>query len=360
LDDLALLRRIEDNVENLIEAHLFPLYHYKVGTDERPDVRGPDGLTEADKVRKVIKYMPASGIFVTDHRHEVTALGAEGKALNIEVYLNYFRSRVLAGLGTSMLDMGEGGAANKSTANTLSKGMLMDIESMTKQVASFIDFYVITELLIEGGFDPLNPDEMVHLKFGTIDKDEKRADENQQIQLWMANLRTMTEVRKSIGDTPWKEEYLEETFYKMFEEPNALLKSMGPGTAASETLGEHPSSNVSPEAVKKEKANAEKIAAKEAAIKGRPVSRGASASAKRTSSNRSRPANQHGRRSSPKTNRDLTIFTSDNTEINITCDFDPNEDKINEWEISVYDKWEELNKTIPLEIIAKTMLWRLK
>ena len=43
LDDIALLRRIEENVEELIESNLFPLFHYSVGSDEFPERYGPDG-----------------------------------------------------------------------------------------------------------------------------------------------------------------------------------------------------------------------------------------------------------------------------------------------------------------------------
>ena len=197
----------------------------------------------------------------------------------------------------------------------------MDIEAMTKIVKSFLEFYVISELLIEGGFNPLDPEEMVYVKFGVIDKDDRRADENQQIQIFHGNLRTVDEVRKSLGDTPWTEEALDRTFFKMYEEPLALLKGAGPGTAASETLANHPSSNLTPEAVKKEKVYAEQTMAKQLKAKqaqGRPASRSASSGSRSASASKARPANQHGQRSAPKTNRDLILQDSRGNEITIT------------------------------------------
>ena len=241
LDDIALLRRIEENVEDLIETNLFPVFHYKVGTDAMPEKYDPSGVKETDVVKRTIQYMPAAGIYVSDHRHVIEAIGSEGRALRIEAYLTYFKNRALSGLGTSALDMGEGGDANKSTASTMSKGMLMDVEAMSKVIKSFLEFYVVSELLMEGGYNPLDPDEMVYIKFGTIDKDERRADENQQIQLFHGNLRTMDEVRKSLGDEPWTDPHTDRSHYKMFEEPADLLKQAQPGTAAAQTLGKHSS-----------------------------------------------------------------------------------------------------------------------
>ena len=363
LDDIALLRRIEENVEDLIETNLFPVFHYKIGTDQHPERYGPDGTKESDVVRKTIQYMPAGGIYVSNHRHVIEAIGSEGRALRIEAYLSYFKSRALAGLGTSSLDMGEGDTANRSTASTMSKGMLMDIEAMTKIVKSFIEFYVISELLIEGGYNPLNPDEMVYMKFGVIDKDERRADENQQIQLYHGNLRTVDEIRKTLGDEPWTDEHTERSHYKMYEEPLALIKVMAPGSAASDTLANHASSNLSPEAVNKEKQFAKETLNKQLQAKkaqGRPTTRSKSGSARSASANKSRPANQRGTRSAPKTNRDLFIQDFNGNDIIVTCDFEPDPDRVAEWRQIVYDQYKLFKGKISLDTIAKTTLWRLR
>lgn len=362
LDDLALLRRIEENVEDLIETNLFPVYHYQIGTEAHPERFGPDGVSESDVLRKRLEYMPAAGVYISDHRHEISVVGSEGKALQIEVYLNYFKTRALAGLGTSSLDMGEGDSTNKSTAGTLTKGMLMDIEAMTRLVRTFLEFHVISELLVEGGFNPLESEEMVQVKFGVIDKDERRADENQQIQLYHGNLRTVDEVRKSLGDEPWTDPHTERSHYKIFEEPAALLKGMGPGTAASEILGKHSSSNVTPEAVTKEKTFAQQQMNKQSAAKkasARPGGKSKSGSARKSSAAKARPSNQHGQRSSPKTNRDI-FLEADGIEVTFTCDFEPEPAKVAEWQSIVYNQYNLFKGSIALETIAETTSWRLR
>jgi len=362
LDDIALLRRIEENIEDLIEANLFPVFHYKVGNDQYPERYGPDGIKESDVVKKTIEYMPAGGIYVSDHRHEIKAVGSEGRALRIDFYMSHFKNRALAAMGTSAVDMGEGGSANRSTASTMSKAMLMDIEAMTCIMKQFLEFYVVSELLIEGGYNPLDPEQMVHVKFGVIDKDDRRADENQQIQLFHGNLRTMPEVREALGDRPFVDEDLENTHFKMFEEPLALLKGMSTGSAAGQTLAAHPSSSVSAEAVSHEEKYAETQAKAQAQAKqaGSPAG-GKSAAANKTSTNKAKPANQHGTRTSAKTNKDLEVYDSYGRIYVVTCDFHADPASISAWNQQVLARWEEVGTdSIDFGIFAQTMLWRLR
>jgi hypothetical protein len=77
LDDIALLRRIEENVEELIETNLFPVYHYRVGTDAMPERFSPEGVKESDIVKRTVEYMPSGGVYVSDHRHEIQAIGSD-------------------------------------------------------------------------------------------------------------------------------------------------------------------------------------------------------------------------------------------------------------------------------------------
>ena len=192
---------------------LHPLFHYKVGNDNHPERYGPDGIKESDFVRNTIEYMPSGGIFVSDHRHKIEAIGSEGKALSIESYIYYFKKRVFAGLGVSPIDMGEGDTANRSTAKHLSKIAIQDVEALQTTVKMFIETYVINELLLEGGYEEalMDDDKRVQIKFGSVDKEEKSKEENQTIQLWTNNLISETEARKRLGERPVEDR--EESYY---------------------------------------------------------------------------------------------------------------------------------------------------
>jgi len=305
---------LEESIENMIDANLHPLFHYTVGNDNMPERYSPEGIKESDIVRETIEYMPSGGVFVSDHRHKIQAIGSEGKALKIEEYLAYFKKRVYAGLGVSPMDMGEADSANRSTANTLSKIAIQSIEALQRYIKTFIETYIINEILLEGGFHEalIDSEKMVNIKFGSVDKEEKSKEENQTIQLWLNNLISEKEARKRLGEQPVVESMREETNYKLYQEPLALLKGMGPFSAASNALAESPSSSITEEGNKKEEAHAEKQA-KQAGAKLNGAQ-----GPKNLSNNVSRPANQAGVREAPKFSKDtLDLYEKIKSEENL-------------------------------------------
>ena len=203
------------------------------------------------------------------------------------------------------MDMGEADSANRSTANTLSKIATQSVEALQRYIKTFIETYVINEILLEGGFAEalVDSEKMVSIKFGSVDKEEKSKEENQTIQLWLNNLISEKEARKRLGEQPVEDSMRDETNYKLYQEPLALLKAMGPFSAASNALAKSPSSSISEEGNKIEEVNAEKQS-KQAGRKLDPAN-----GAKNLSNNISRPANQQGVREAPKFSKDtLELF----------------------------------------------------
>jgi hypothetical protein len=314
LEDIALLRRLEESIETMIDANLHPLFHYTVGNDNMPERYSPEGIKESDIVRDTIEYMPSGGVFVSDHRHKIQAVGSEGKALKVEEYLSYFKKRVYAGLGVSPMDMGEADSANRSTANTLSKIAIQSVEALQKYIKTFIETYVINELLLEGGFENalLDSETSVTIKFGAVDKEEKSKEENQTIQLWLNNLISEKEARKRLGEQPLETSSREETYYNLYQEPLALLKNMQPFSAASEALEKSASSSISAAGNRREEQNVEKF--KQQSGPGLGEKQGA----KNLSTNLSKPENQSGTREAPKFNKDtLELFEEIKSEENL-------------------------------------------
>ena len=114
IDDIRALRQIEENVELLLYQHLFPIFQYIVGTENAPAGYTEEGVREIDAVEEQIKIMPSEGAIVTPERHEIKAIGAEGRAVRAEGYLEHFKKRVIAGLGISSVDLGDGETANRA------------------------------------------------------------------------------------------------------------------------------------------------------------------------------------------------------------------------------------------------------
>lgn len=318
LDDMRILRRIEENVIDLIETNLFPLFHYQIGSDKYPEKITDDGRPESARIRDHIERMAASGFIVSDHRHSVNAVGSESKALRIDYYLNYFRERVLSGLAISPVDLGMGNTANRSTASSMSKSMLSDIEAMTLIVKEFIDFYILSELLEEGGFNSMDPSQKVEIKFGVIDKDERRADENQVIQTFTNNVITLDEARHKLQEAPFGEEEMKRTHMNLFQIP----------------------------VIEAELAAKERVAEKTLNNSG----------AKNSSTAKAKPKNQHGTRSAPKTNKDIEILGEI---VTIACDSDISIDKLNTWKEYVVALYQTYDGTFSLQAIADTTTWRL-
>ena len=240
LEDISLLRSIEQNVEELIQSNLFPLFHYKVGSDKYPARTNPKtGYTEMDKVAQTLEYMPGSGVYISDWRTTIEAIGSEGRALRLDFYLEYFKKRVMAGLGISPVDFGEGGSSNRSTAQTMSKALTESIASLQQVIKGFIDFYFIRPLLLEGNFsfDPFASENLVEIKFGKIDTTEQVLLENAAGQLWLNNAITHDEFRKRVGERPLKAEQEARLNARLFPTPLPATAQV-PGAPGS-TLAEN-------------------------------------------------------------------------------------------------------------------------
>lgn len=299
--DVALLRSIEESIEELIDSALHPVFHWKVGSDNLPERIGPDGVKETDVVRKTIEYMPAGGMFVSDHRHNITAVGSEGRALRIEGYLDYFKKRVFAGLGVSSVDMGEGDTANRATAQTLSKRAIQDIEALQLNIKIFLDNFVIRELLLEGGYgiEALSRENKVSVSFGAVDKEEKSKIENQTIQLFLNKLITESEARERLGERPYTDEDRNLVYFNLYEEPLVLLKSLGATDAGDDVLVNSVVSSISKPAT-----------VKASEVSKQSTGKTSASGAENASAEKARPSNQYGRKTSPKFTQDL-VFRND-------------------------------------------------
>lgn len=207
-DDIRALRRIEENVELMIYQHLFPIFQYKVGTETKPagDIRMEGGaiVSEVDYVREQIAHMPAEGGIVTPERHEIKFIGADKQVLKAKEYLDYFKQRVLSGLGISGIDIGEGGTANRATADSMSRALVDSVKDFQDIMEEFINKEVIQELLLEStfNFDVLEDINNVKFKFQEIDIEEQMKKNTNAQVLYNGDIIDVNEARESAGKEP--------------------------------------------------------------------------------------------------------------------------------------------------------------
>lgn len=240
LDDVRALRQIEENIELLIYQHIFPLFHYKVGTESAPAGYTEEGVKEIDAIKSAVRLMPSEGAIITPERHEITAIGVEGRALRAESYLTHFKKRVYAGLGVSEIDMGDGSSTNRATANTLSRALVDSVKSIQDDLEVQWDHKIINELLLEStfGIDVLEEDNSVHIVFSEIDVLNKMEQEKHAAELFVKNGLTWDEFRNKLGLEPIvvpedgedqdPSKYAEwfNTYWKLFEEPLNLIRAV--------------------------------------------------------------------------------------------------------------------------------------
>jgi hypothetical protein len=197
LDDARSLRQAEETVLRLIYRNLYPFLHIQVGSDEIPGQQ-----TEVDTVQDEFENMDLEAGFVTSERVKINAVAAD-KIIDAEKYLKYFEQRLFTGLGVSELMMGRGNTANRSTGDNLSNEFTDRVKALQKILAIFVDEFMVKELLMEGGFDPvLNPDDDVDFVFKEIDVDAKIKAENHAVFLYEHNAIDEDEMRARIGEDP--------------------------------------------------------------------------------------------------------------------------------------------------------------
>jgi hypothetical protein len=199
LDDIRALRQAEENVLKLIYRNLFPYIHVQVGLPE-------EGLGASDpeiqRTQQQIETMDLEAGLVTSERVNLKPI-ANDQVIDANPYLKYFEQRVFTGLGVSELMMGRGNTANRSTGDNLSNEFVDRVKAFQRVLSIFIDEFIIKELLMEGGFDPvLNPDDDVDFVFKEIDMDAKIKAENHAIFQYEHNAITEDEMRALLGRDP--------------------------------------------------------------------------------------------------------------------------------------------------------------
>lgn len=213
LDDVRSLRRLEEITEVICQKHAFPLFHFKVGEKDNPAMILDDGTSEIDIVRGEVENMPSEGGIVTSHRVEIDPIGAEQNVLDMQPYLEYFESRVLAGLRLSELDLGRGNAS-RSSAQSISQGLEDSAKDFQSVISDAITNYLILPILLEGGYD-VTPDNMVEFIFPMINREEERASQTHGAQLFAQGVIANREFRRDyLGKEALTDEDEEDTMLK--------------------------------------------------------------------------------------------------------------------------------------------------
>ncbi len=276
LDDVVSLRKLEEDILNLSHRELFPLYLYKVGSDTMPPKEG-----ELDEAVSAIEMLKEEGGLVAPGNHSIEVLGAEGSSLDVDSYLNHFKERVAIGLGVSSHHLGMAeGTSNRSVTERLDLALYDKIKNYQSYFENAFRLFIFNPMLEEGGFQPTgnlgnaaSPD-TCYFDFREIDIDTLIKKENHYTDQFVKNAISWEELRTKLGLS--KEVDPEQMFMIMQAK---VQMSIGAASAANTAS---PASDSRPDA-------------QPSATKGQVNLPNIG----KSTGNKDRPINQHGRRQSP-------------------------------------------------------------
>lgn len=195
LEDVRILRKIEGNTLSLIYRFTIPLYQMIIGLPQENMMATDQEIQDA---QNQLNKMPLDGIIITNERTAFKAIGAEGKAIEVAPYLQYYERRVFTALNMSEAMMGRGGS--KQDADSMENIQHDTVKYFQKMISIFIENCVFNELLLEGGFNPIfTPDDWVSFEFNEVNLDTKVKMENHEILKFQSNAITFEELRRSLG-----------------------------------------------------------------------------------------------------------------------------------------------------------------
>lgn len=195
LEDVTMLRKAEGLVMTILYRFAIPVLHIKVGNTAEGQYATQKEINDA---RDAFQEMPNDGFIVTNERTEIQAITPNMQANQLLHFLEYLELRVFSALNASKSSMGRGGG--QSSADNTEALMHDEVRAFQNVITNFIEKYLFTELLLEGGFNPLlNKDDYVSFTFNEVSIDTKIKLESNTIQKYQGNVITLEEARRELG-----------------------------------------------------------------------------------------------------------------------------------------------------------------
>lgn len=206
LEDVTMLRKAEGLVMTILYRFAIPVLHIKVGNTAEGQYATQKEINDA---RDAFQEMPNDGFIVTNERTAIEAITPNMQANQLLKFLEYLELRVFSALNASKSSMGRGGG--QSSADNTEALMHDEVRAFQNVITNFIEKYLFTELLLEGGFNPLlNKEDYVAFEFNEVSIDTKIKIESNTIQKYQGNVITLEEARRELG---FSNEVSEEDMY---------------------------------------------------------------------------------------------------------------------------------------------------
>lgn len=233
LKDVQALRRAEENVLQMMYRNIYPYFHYAVGTEETPGTKA-----EVDELQEAIGSMDLEGGLVTTERVTIKPIASD-KVIDAEPYLKYLEERIFSGMGIPAIMFGRGNTANRNTGDNMTSEMADRIRAISKIIEMFFNNFIIKELLMEGGYDPvLNPDQVVEFRFNDNDVDVEIKKQVHAVYKYEHNAITEDEMRTELGMDPVQDSEREKLFVELITRQTLKLEAQLDAQVASSSKSE--------------------------------------------------------------------------------------------------------------------------
>ena len=202
LDDILVLRRIEEIHELAIGKATFPLIHVAIGDPKRdPKVYGTAPIDgEIGRTKEVLENQAPEGFLVTPHYYDIKIVQPKSIA-DFKPYMEYYRDRIIVGLNMDGPSMGLGNTSNRNTATSMSEQLMQKVRDIRSAVAAELNTTLLREILWEGGFMPVG-ETAVSIVWEDPDPTVRMGWENHYSGLYVSGFLTLNESRQQAGYPP--------------------------------------------------------------------------------------------------------------------------------------------------------------
>lgn len=205
LPDARILRQLETDASLVAHRLAFPVFKYRVGD---PKVEGsiPKKSQELNDIWYTLEGMLLEGALIIPGTDDFEVVLSDVKIDGLSSILEYFKKRVIVGLGLSPIHMGESDA-NRSVTDRLDVQLYDDVKAYQKTLSDTFTLYIFFKWLLEGGFklglgEIGQSKDVVTLLFQEIDTDSLIKRQNHELALWVQDGITHDELRLALGKTP--------------------------------------------------------------------------------------------------------------------------------------------------------------
>jgi len=206
LPDARILRQLETDASLAAHRLAFPIFKYMVGNTAVPETL-PKKDADLDGIWYTLEGMLLEGALIIPGSDDFEVVLSDVKMDGLSSVMQYFKNRVIVGLGLSPVHMGESDAANRSVTDRLDVQLYDDVKAFQKTLQETITIQIFSKWLLEGGFSLAlgangQSENKVALMFREIDTDSLIKRENHTLQKWVQDLIDHDEARQEIGRTP--------------------------------------------------------------------------------------------------------------------------------------------------------------